>query len=81
MSKWRDEFAIASLGALVVNIVRQLYAKEGTKVEFVDPTDLMVDWAGVREEELGTEKVQSLEEQKQILMQIAHIFGAKKPDK
>ena len=68
VGKWRDEFQIASLSSLIVNIVNQLYHKEGETPKVVSTIDFLPDWSGERKIE---PKKQSVEEMKQILLGIA----------
>jgi hypothetical protein len=68
VGKWRDEFQIASLSSLIVNIVNQLYHKEGETPKVVSTIDFLPDWSGERKIE---PKKQSIEEMKRILLGIA----------
>jgi hypothetical protein len=70
IGSWRDDFRIAKLESLLVNIVQQLYTdtKKGKKPEVTSPLDFMVDWDGSKDKE---PKKQSVEEMKQILLSIA----------
>lgn len=67
VGKWRDEFQIASLSSLIVNIVNQLYHKEGETPKIVSAIDFMPDWSGEKKQS----KKQSVEEMKQVLLGIA----------
>jgi len=66
---WRDDFRIAKLESLIVNIVQQLYAKKGHTPTITTPLDYMPDWSGERKE--AEPKKQSVEEMKSILLGIA----------
>ena len=68
VGKWRDEFQIASLSSLIVNIVNQLYHKEGETPKVVSAIDFLPDWSGERKIE---PKKQSVEEMKRVLLGIA----------
>ena len=66
---WRDDFRIATLSSLIVNIVRTLYPSEEDRKKGVEPTlsapiDFMVDWG--EEKEKPEPKKQTTEEMKQI---------------
>ncbi len=67
IGKWRDEYSIAVLNSLIVNIVSKLYAKKGHTPKEVKPIDFMPNWSGEKREE----KKQSVEEMKQVLLSIA----------
>lgn len=62
---WRDDFRLAYISSLMVNIVRAQNVKKGEKPKFTIPLDFMLDWSGtlVRPQ---PEK-QSWETMKQIL--------------
>lgn len=69
IGKWRDDFGVAKLESLIVNIVQQLYAKKGHTPVVTTPIEFMPDWSGDRKE---TEvKKQSVEEMKSTLMGLA----------
>lgn len=69
IGKWRDDFNIAKLESLLVNIVQQLYAKKGAIPVVTSPIDFMMDWADEREPKDSGK--QSVETMKQILTSFA----------
>ena len=64
---WRDDYRIAILDALVVNIVSKLYAKKGAVSKEASPMDFMPNWSG----DAPTQQKQSVGEMKSALMQLA----------
>ena len=58
ISKWRDEWGIASLSSLIANLARQIYRDPEEKGELVltTPLDYLPDWDGSLEG-LGKKKV------------------------
>lgn len=71
---WRDDYSMASLQALVVNIVSHLYVKKGHQPKTVSPLDFMPDFSGEISE---IRKKQELKKMKQQLLIIANTFGGK----
>jgi hypothetical protein len=69
IGSWRDDFRIAKLESLIINIVNQLYHKEGTEPLITTATDFMVKWG--EEDEPPEPKKQSQEELKQMLLGFA----------
>lgn len=67
IGSWRDDYRIAVLDALIVNIVSKLYAKKGHTPKEVLPTDFIPNWTG----EKRIERKQSVADMKQVLMSIA----------
>ena len=67
IGSWREDYRIAVLDALIVNIVSKLYAKKGSTPKEVLPTDFMPNWTG----EKRIERKQSVSDMKQVLMSIA----------
>lgn len=65
---WRDDFRIAHLESVIMNIVNSIYSEKGKKPELAQPIDFLPDWSGERKE-LKEAKVykQSTEEMKRIL--------------
>ena len=72
----RDDYRMAILSSLIVNLTRQVHGKKGVKM--TTPEDFVPDWGGDRKE-VGPLK-QSTEEQKKILLGIvkAHNKSIKK---
>jgi hypothetical protein len=68
IGKWRDDFIGAKIESLIVNIVQQLYAKQGSTPVITTPADFMPDWLGERKIE---PKKQSTEDMKQMLLSFA----------
>ena len=64
---WREDYRLAVLDALIVNIVSKLYAKKGHTPKEVLPTDFMPSWTG----EKRIERKQSVSDMKSVLMAIA----------
>lgn len=64
---WRDDYRMAVLDSLIVNIVSRLYAKKGHTPKEVTPTEFMPNWSG----EKKIAKRQSVEDMKQALLSIA----------
>jgi len=64
---WREDYRIAVLDSLIVNIVSKLYAKKGHTPKEVLPMDFMPNWTGDKR----IEKKQSVQDMKQVLMSIA----------
>ena len=75
IGSWRDDYRIAVLDALIVNIVSKLYAKKGQTPKEVLPTEFMPNWTGDKR----IERKQSVQDMKQVLMNIAQ--AAKKKEK
>lgn len=74
IGKMRDDFGWASICAVIVNSVRSIFRKEGESPKMVQPKDFMPVWGRYRKD--GFKKpVQSVEEQKQILLTIARIHN------
>ena len=64
---WREDYRLAVLDALIVNIVSKLYAKKGHTPKEVVPMDFMPNWTG----EKRIERKQSVSDMKSVLMAIA----------
>jgi len=64
---WRDDYRLAVLDSLLVNIVSRLYAKKGHTPKEVSPTEFMPNWSG----EKKIAKPQTMEEMKSILLSLA----------
>jgi len=70
IGSWRDDFRIARLESLLVNIVNKLYAKKGVTTKDVKPIDFMTEWYS--EEEILVPSEQQVAEQiKQTFLNIA----------
>jgi Protein of unknown function (DUF4035) len=67
IGSWRGDFQMACLASIVTNIAISVHNKQGSK--FTTPNDFMPDWSGERDEE--EQPIQSLEEMKAILLDIA----------
>ena len=74
IGSWVEDFRGAKLESLIVNIVQQLYCKQGHQPVITSPLDFMPDWLGERKVE---SKKQSVEEMKQILTSFARRQNAK----
>lgn len=70
IGKWRDELGWATLCSLVTNHVRQIYTKKGHPVNYTTATDFMIDWGNLKQEKPEPKK-QSVEEMKEIILDIA----------
>ena len=67
IGKWRDDFKLAYLSSLITNIAIRVHGKKGAPLTKVK--DFLLNW-----DVTGTKvEVQSVEEQKKLLMSI---FGA-----
>lgn len=64
---WRDDYRIAVLDSLIVNIVSKLYAKKGHTPKEVLPMEFMPNWTG----EKRIDRKQSVDDMKSMLMGIA----------
>jgi hypothetical protein len=69
IGKNRDEYGWAVLCSVVVNLARDIYSKKGTYPKHTTPEDFLPDWAGERQK---VTKKQTVEEQKQILLDLAN---------
>lgn len=67
IGSWRDDYRMAVLDALIVNIVSRLYSKKGRSSKEVTPMDFMPNWSGEKKEV----RKQSMEEMKQALLSFA----------
>ena len=67
IGSWRDDYRMAVLDSLIINIVSKLYAKKGHTPKEVLPTDFMPNWTG----EKRIERKQSVADMKSVLMNIA----------
>lgn len=74
VGEWRADFRTAELISLIVNIVTNLYSKEGATKNMTTPLDFMVDWSGEKEQ---PQAEQSVEEMKQALMSFAREHNKK----
>ena len=69
IGEWRDDFRMAKIESLLVNITNALYHKEHEQPAVTKPIDFMVRW-GEETEEVEPNQ-QSAEEMKKIFMEIA----------
>jgi hypothetical protein len=69
IGSWRDDFRIAKVESTLINIVQQLYCKEGTEPVLTTPADFMIKWG--EEDELPEPKKQSQEELKKFILGFA----------
>lgn len=76
MGSWTDDFRMARLMTLIMNIVRSLYPKKGHKPEMVTPDEFMPNWLG--EEQEAIIKQQDPEEMKQIFQALVRAQNKKK---
>ena len=70
ITKERDDYGWAMICSVVTNLVRDLFKKKGTSPKMTTPIDFIPEWgapAGKRKQ-----PVQSIEEQKRILLGIAN---------
>ena len=74
IGSWREDFRVAQLQSLIMNIVNVLYSKKGIKPEITSPIDFMPDWSGDNVKE--PEKM-SMEEMERRLLSIANIQNKK----
>ena len=73
----RADFRIALVCSVLQNIALSVWGKKGAKM--TSPSDFMPQWWGDDEDaSYGTPEVQTVEEQKSILLSIARFFGIKK---
>jgi len=75
IGEWRDDLRFAQLMSLLTNIVTRIFAKKGQSVKDSTPADFMPDWdkLALGEVDTGGGKVQSVEEMKRILLDIARV--------
>jgi hypothetical protein len=65
---WRDDFRMAKVESLIVNISNAIHHKKNVTPAITSPIDFMVDWTG---EEKPEAKKQSVEEMKEIFVSMA----------
>lgn len=70
---WREDYRVAVLDSLIVNIVSKLYAKKGHTPKEVLPTEFMPNWTGDKR----VERKQSMQDMKEVLMNIAKAAKAR----
>lgn len=70
---WRDDYRMAVLASLIVNIVSRLYAKKGHTPKEITPAEFMPNWSG----EKKIVKAQSIEEMKSVLLSLAKTVNKK----
>jgi hypothetical protein len=63
IGKDRDEYGWGMICSVVTNLAKEIYKTKGTTPKFVHPVDFIPKWGDV-----GKPKVQTVEEQKSILM-------------
>jgi hypothetical protein len=73
---WRDDFRMAKIESLLVNIANALYHKQGDEPKVTTPMDFMVKWGEEVEE---TEPIKQSAED--MLKVFAEIAGAQKGKK
>lgn len=78
VGKWRDELAIASLISVVVNMAKDIYndPKKG-RPEYVSPSDFMIKWGQLEQEQEPEPKRQSVEDMTQVMLNIARASDTK----
>lgn len=76
IGSWTDDFRMARLMSLIINIVRSLYPKKGHKPEMVTPVEFMPNWLGEEQETIV--KQQDPEEMKQMFQAIVRAQNKKK---
>jgi hypothetical protein len=69
IGSWRNEFSLAKIESLIVNIVNVLYHKEGSEPVSTTPFDFMIKW-GEKAQKIEP-KQQSIEEMKKVFQAIA----------
>lgn len=72
IGSWREEFGWAQVSSVVTNLARSIWKKKGTKPKLTKPSDFIPEWdarAGGKQKKQP--KVQSVEEQKSILLSLA----------
>lgn len=67
IGEWREDYRMAVLDSLIVNIVSRLYAKKGHTPKEITPTEFMPNWSG----EKKIAKRQSIEDMKTVLLGLA----------
>jgi hypothetical protein len=74
---WRDDFRMASLSALIVNIVQGLYHEEGVEPEIVSPSQYMPIWDSAIARKIREKPKQTAEALKNALMSIFKAHNAR----
>jgi hypothetical protein len=69
---WRDDFRMANLVTTMTNLTISVHGRKGTKM--VTPINFMPEWDVNKVKEV---KIQSVEEMKEILVELADIQNAK----
>ena len=67
IGEWRADFRGAKVESLILNLVQSIFAKKGAQPTTTTALDFMPNWTGEEDDP----KVQSVEEQKRILLDIA----------
>jgi hypothetical protein len=75
IGEWRDDFRMAKIESLLVNIVNALYHKEHEEPKTTTPMDFMMKW-GEDVEEIEPQQ-QSAEEMKEVFKSIATVQDSK----
>lgn len=70
IGSWVEEYRVARLEALFVNVMVSIYGKKGSKAD-ANPTEFMPIWDEALRERLANSKKQDPEEMKRILLAIA----------
>ena len=68
IGKHRDDYGWAMMCSVLYNLALDIYSKKGSHPKRTTPSDFMPDWGGVKK---NTQKIQSVEEQKAILLGLA----------
>lgn len=77
IGSWRDDYRMASLSALMTNIVQAIYHEKGTEVKQNNPVDFMPIWDEAERKKIAEReqkeevKRQSAEEMKSALLDFA----------
>ena len=73
IGKWRDDMRASFISSVVTNAVRE--AIHGSKAKLTDITDFWIEWDEEKRKqlELSKRRIQTVEEQKSILLQIANM--------
>ena len=66
---WREDFRVAQLLSMMLNIVNNIYAQKGHTPKNLTPLDFMPDWSG--DGRYQEPKKQSVEEMKQVMLALA----------
>ncbi len=70
IESWRQDYQYAMLNSTITNLAISIHGKKGAKMS--KPLDFMPQWGGKEE------KIQTIEEMKMVLRNIANTFKNKK---